>query len=141
MQTPDVNSAKKIMNEANYLVNACNIVVDKIVLSSGSKTAVLPNIYGKQKPYLQKLALIYLVNKWQVQNKNIDKEIQDNMVAIENGLTALVNSPENTDVINAILKVQQSEWAFVKKSFENKKGTAMLGSIFSSINMMIKDFD
>jgi ribosomal protein L6P/L9E len=82
-----------------------------------------------------------LVNKWQVQNKNIDKEIQDNMVAIENGLTALVNSLENTDEINAILKVQQSEWAFVKKSFENKKGTAMLGSIFSSINMMIKDFD
>jgi ribosomal protein L6P/L9E len=141
MQTPNVDSAKKIMNESNYVVNACNILVDKIVLSSASKTAVLPNICGKQKPYLQKLALIYLVNKWQVQNKNIDKEIQDNMVAIENGLTALVKSLENTDEINAILKVQQSEWAFVKKSFENKKGTAMLGSIFSSINMMIKDFD
>lgn len=141
MQTPDVDSAEKIMNEANYLVNACNIVVDKIVLASGLKTAVLPNMCGKQRSYAQKLALLFFADKWQVPYKNIDKEIQENIVAFENGLTALANSPENTDEINAILKFQQSEWAFVKKSFENKEGTAMLGSIFSSTNMMLKDFD
>jgi hypothetical protein len=141
MVAPEVETVDKIIVEANNLMNACNIVVDKIIATSGSKAAVLPNLCGKQRLYSQKIAMLFFAEKWGVSYKTLNKDFDDTVAAYETGLNALVNIPENTDEINAILKFQLSEWAFLKKSFELKAGTTMTASIFSSTNIIFKDFD
>jgi len=141
LSTPNIETADKIMTDANNLMNASNIVVTKIVAESGAKTAVLPNICGRQRMFSQKIAMLYIANSWGVNYKNLEKELEETIIAFDGGLNTLVTTPENTDDINKILKFQQSEWAFLRKSFTLKDVHSMPATIFSSTNMILKDFD
>lgn len=141
LSTPDLESAEKIIVDANNLMNACNVVVDKIVASSGSKTAQLPNICGKQRMFSQKIAMYYIAYSWGVRSKNLEKDLGDAITGFDGGLNTLVAAPENTDEINKILKFQQSEWAFLKKTFNLKEAHSMPANVYSSTNMILKDFD
>ncbi len=139
--TPNPDDAATIMNDANTLTAACNVVVDKIVASSGLKTAVLPNICGKERMFSQKLAVLYLANYWKVPYGNLNKELSETMSNYELNLNMLISSATNTDEINTILKLQREEWTFLKKSFDLNTENVMPGSVFSSTNLMMKNFE
>jgi nitrate/nitrite-specific signal transduction histidine kinase len=141
LSTPDVETAGVVITDANNLMNACNVVTERIVASSGIKTAILPNISGKQRMYSQKIAMLYIANHWGVNYKTLSKELDDAINSFDDALTILVNTPENTDDINKILKFQQSEWKFLQKSFDLKEVHSLPATIFSSTNMILKDFD
>jgi nitrate/nitrite-specific signal transduction histidine kinase len=139
--TSNPEDAATIMNDANALTTACNIVVEKILSTSGLKTAVLPNICGKERMFSQKLAVLYLANYWNVPYGNLSKELSETMANYELNLNMLINSSTNTDEINTILKLQREEWTFLKKSFDLNSENLMPASVFSSTNLMLKNFD
>lgn len=139
--TPAIDDASSLITEANNLVNACNIVVDKFVANTTSKSAILPNICGRQRLLSQKLGMLYLAKYWQVPHQGLNKEMNETLLNYENGLTSLVNSAENTDEINSILKLQQSEWNFTKKSFDIDSEKMSPTSVYSSTNLMTRNFD
>ena len=139
--TPSVDQANTIISQCNNLVNACSIVVDKFVASTVSKTAALPNVCGKQRLYSQKLAMLYLAKYWQVSYSGLNKDLAETLVNYENGLTSLLNASENTDEINTILKLQQTEWSYTKKSFDLDAEKMSPTSVYSSANLMARNFD
>ena len=139
--TPTLEQANNIISDANNLVNACSIVVDKFVSNSNLKTAMLPNICGRQRLYSQKLAMLYLAKYWQVSRPELNKELSETLVNYENGLKYLLSAAENTDDIKTILKLQQTEWAYTKKSFEFNSEKMSPTSVYSSANLMTKNFD
>ena len=141
LSTPDIDNAATIINDANNLTNACNLVVDKIVAESNSKKAILPNICGRQRMLSQRMALIYTAYAWQVGSKTLAKDLQNTMDEFQKGLTTLIESPENTDEINTILRLQTSEWDFLKSSFDLNNSRLSPTQIFSSTNLVLKNFD
>ena len=141
LTTPDVENAASVISDANNLTNACNVVVEKIVSESNSKKAVLPNICGRQRMLSQRLALIYSAYAWQVNSKTLPKDLQNTIDEFQKGLTTLIESPENTDEINTILRLQATEWDFLKNTFDLNSGRLSPTQVFSSTNLVMKNFD
>ena len=141
LSTPDVDLAATVIADANNLTNACNIVVEKIVASSNSKKAPLPNICGRQRMLSQKMALLYAAYAWQVPYKNLNKELDTAINDFQVGLTTLQDNDNNTDEIKTILKLQASEWDFLKSSFDLNKERLTPVQVFSSTNLVMKNFD
>ena len=140
--SPSVDQSSAIITDAYNLMNACNVVAEKFVISTNSKTAVLPNICGKQRMYAQKLGMLYLAKFWRIPYNNLDKDLKETIDNYETGLESLVTADENTEDINTILNLQKSEWNFIKKSFEGDgKSALMPASIFNSTNLMTRNFD
>ena len=139
--TPALDDASSLITEANNLVNACNIVVDKFVANTTTKSAILPNICGRQRLLSQKLGMLYLAKYWQVPHPGLNKDMNETILNYENGLVSLINSVENTEEINSILKLQQSEWNFTKKSFDIDAEKMSPTSVYSSTNLMTRNFD
>ena len=141
ISVPELNNAPNIIKKSCELMNACNDVVEKIQNYSGVKAALLPNICGKQRMLSQRLALLYVANYWQVPYKNTDQDTEDAINNFEKSLTTLIDAKENTPDIDVVLRRQQSEWEFLKKSFDFKNNNLLPGSINSSTNLMVKDFN
>ena len=140
--SPNVDQSTEIINETNNLVNACNVVVDKFLISTNSKTAILPNICGKQRLFSQKLGMLYLAKIWRIPYPNLDKDLKETIANYENGLDSLLSANENTESIITILKLQQSEWVYLKKSFDTEnKSNIMPASVYNSTNLMTRNFD
>ena len=140
--SPNVDQSTDIINETYNLVNACNVVVERFLISTNSKTAILPNICGKQRLYAQKLGMLYLAKIWRIPYNNLDKDLKETIANYETGLESLLKADENTESINTILKLQQSEWVYIKKSFDTEnKSTIMPASVYNSTNLMTRNFD
>ena len=138
--TPTIENSKKIIADANNLTTACNIVSERIVSTSGAQSATLTNICDTQRLFIQKITVYYMPLFWEVSYKNLTKEINDATTNYEIGLTALSNSPQNNDGINKIMKFQQSEWQFFKKTFDLKEEKMSSASIFGCTNLIWKEF-
>jgi hypothetical protein len=63
------------------------------------------------------------------------------LVNYESGLTSLLQYAENIEEINTILKLQQSEWNFTKKSFDADAEQMAPVLVYSSANLMTRNFD
>ncbi|MBC7641767.1 MAG: type IV pili methyl-accepting chemotaxis transducer N-terminal domain-containing protein [Flavobacterium sp.] len=141
LSTPDIDTAASVIIDANNLTNACNVVVEKIVASSNSKKAPLPNICGRQRMLSQRMAMLYAAYSWQVPYKNLTKDLDTTINDFQVGLTTLTDNDNNTDEIKTILRLQISEWDFLKSSFDLNKQRLTPVQIFSSTNLVMKNFD
>jgi hypothetical protein len=139
--TPSLDMAPSIMAQANNLVNACSVVVDKYLANAAIKVAVLPNVCGKQRLYAQKIGMLYLAKFWGVESPTLKRDLNETLVNYESGLTSLLQYAENIEEINTILKLQQSEWNFTKKSFDADAEQMAPVLVYSSANLMTRNFD
>lgn len=139
--TPSLDMAPNIILQANNLVNACSVVVDKYVANAGVKIAVLPNVCGKQRLFAQKIGMLYLAKFWGAESPTLKRDLNETLVNYEAGLTSLLQYAENTEEINTILKLQQSEWNFTKKSFDADAEQMAPVLVYSSANLMTRNFD
>ena len=140
-ETSTKDDASGVISEAYNLLNSCNVVVDKLVVSNGGKLATLQNICGKQRALSQKLGLLYIAKVWQVPYSTLGKELNETLTTFENSLSLLTLAPENTEEINTILKLQQSEWNFTKKSFDINAEKLSPISVYSSTNLMTRNYE
>jgi nitrate/nitrite-specific signal transduction histidine kinase len=139
---PELDKANLIMSEANKLVNACNTVVEKIQNNNiNTKGVKLPNLCGRQRLLLQRIATLYVAKYWEVKYYDLSTELNKTIIEFDTNLNVLLAIPENTIEIATMLKFQQSEWAFLKKTFDPSITDLKPASIFSSTNLMVKDFN
>jgi Type IV pili methyl-accepting chemotaxis transducer N-term len=138
---PDIVNAEVIISDANLLTYACNSVVEKIQVLNPSAigNAKMTNICGKQRLNLQRISMLYMAKTWGVGYTNLEKDFKEAFNSFDANLIFLNNNKDNTPEITNSLKFQQSEWEFLKKSFENTN--LKPGNIYSSTNLMTKDFD
>lgn len=137
---PQIANAESVIFDSKKLVNACNVVVEKIVLDyPTTANAMLVNNCGKQRMLLQKIAMLYLAKSWGVDYSLLDRDIKDTIIALDTNLTMQTSAKENTAELITSLTFQKEEWAFLKNTFNSDVIKAT--NIYSSTNLMVKDFD
>nr|WP_315196235.1 hypothetical protein [uncultured Flavobacterium sp.] len=136
---PESGKALDIMNAANALSNACNIVLQKIeATSSNTKAIKVFNTCGNQRSDLHRFAMLYTAKYWGTPYPDLNKELAQCQANIDNNIATLMTVPENTTEINNLLKFQLSEWMFLKKSLGDLSNLKP-GTVYSSSKLMIKD--
>lgn len=138
--TPDISQATTIIKNANDLLTISEIVVQKLQANNNNKGAKLTNECGRQRMYLQRMAMLYTAKYWEVPYTNLNKELSESIEGFESGINNLLVTSENTVEIKELLKFQKSEWDFLKKSFDNLNNLKP-ASIYSSTALMAKDFN
>jgi nitrate/nitrite-specific signal transduction histidine kinase len=141
IETPVAENALVVIADAGILVNACNNVVEKIMSTSGSKIVMVPNMCGRQRMLSQKMAVFYLAAYWKLPYPNLSKELSETMANFDTGLSYLLSAEINNEETTSILKLQQGEWEFLKKSLNINTENLSPGSIYSSTNLLLKNFD
>ncbi|MEO8237873.1 MAG: type IV pili methyl-accepting chemotaxis transducer N-terminal domain-containing protein [Flavobacterium sp.] len=136
--TPDISQATTIIKNANDLLTISEIVVQKLQVNN--KGAKLTNECGRQRMYLQRIAMLYTAKYWEVPYTNLNKDLSDSIEGFESGINTLLATSENTVEIKELLKFQKSEWDFLKKSFDDLNNLKP-ASVFSSTALMAKDFN
>lgn len=141
--TPDLDNATDIITESTNLMKACNVVLDKIIEknASNNKIAKLTAICGKERQNLQRISMLYTAKFWGVNYNVLDRELNEATTNFESTLITLISAPENTPEINTILKFQQSEWTYLKTTFDSENKDLKPSSVCSSTNLMFKDFN
>jgi len=137
--TPDISQATTIIKNSNDLLTISEIVVQKLQ-ANNNKGAKLINECGRQRMYLQRIAMLYTAKYWEVPYTNTNKELSESIESFENGINILLTTSENTTEIKELLKFQKSEWDFLKKSFDDLNNLKP-ASVFSSTALMAKDFN
>ena len=138
-ETPSADAALKVIEDANSLLVLSNALSEKIVSQSGLKSANLVNVSGKQRMYIQRASVFYLANYLKL-SKDYTNQMKETITGFESGLTTLSTAPENTEDLNTLIKLQQQEWVFFKKSILNQSNM-LPTSVFSSSNLMVREFD
>lgn len=141
--TPNLDDANFIISESTNLMKACNVVVEKLISNSTAlnKGLRLPNICGKQRLNLQRISMLYTAKSWGVNYSGLEKDLNESINSFDSILSTLLVTPENTPEINTMLKFQQSEWSFLKTTFDVNSTTLKPSSVYSSTNLMFKDFN
>lgn len=138
-EEPSSNAAIKVIEDANSLLTLANSLTEKIVTQSGLKSGTLVNMSGKQRMNIQRISVFYLANYLKL-SKDYSSQMKETISNFESSLNNLLLATENTEEINTLLKLQQQEWAFFKKSIMNQNNM-LPASVFSSSNLMVKEFD
>jgi nitrate/nitrite-specific signal transduction histidine kinase len=139
--TPDVNEASALINDATVLMNACNVVVEKIQEFGEVKTAKLTNVSGRQRMLSQRLALLYTAYYWKVPFPNLIKIFELTESEFEENLKYLSTESEKYPEIAEILAKTKSMWAFSKTGFDLKSNKLMPSVIFVTTNTMTNEFN
>ncbi len=139
---PDANNALQIINDGLILVKACNLVSEKIQpFGEITNSDKLPNISGKERMNLQRIAKLYAIKNWGISNYDVDKKITETLGSFEICLSTLYNTKENTLQINNLLQNQVCELEDLRKLCEMNTRNSEFQSIIAKTNKMTIEFD
>lgn len=99
-QAPDKEKVVQLQNELDSLLGACHNATQLIAASSGVTSSDIINISGRQRMLSQRLAALYMMKVWGVEDTQFRKKLNTAMEEFTQAQTTLLASQHNTQEIN-----------------------------------------
>lgn len=104
--------AARLLYLNDDLLHAAHKVVQQLQDLSGSNTARLVNIAGRQRMLSQRVVKFYMLQEWGFDTPTIQDELRIAQDAFADALTRLMAAPENTPVIRKELEEAELQWTW-----------------------------
>ena len=138
--TPDREKVGVLQEDLEKLLKESNHLTELFAKATGVNAGEIINISGRQRMLSQRMAGLYMLKVWKVDDKKFKEKMNASMDLFRDSLKKLKESKLNTDEINALLlKVEKS---FMFFEMMNKSSKAFIPAlIYKKSNDILKNMN
>jgi len=138
--TPTQENLEKFQEDIDALLKVSHEVTDLFVQSCGHAHAKIVNLSGRQRMLSQRMASLYMLKVWGVDDKEFESKMRESMKDFKEALSALQSFPLNTEEINQRLKKVERSFMFFE--IMNRSSTKFIPTlIYKKSNEILEDMN
>jgi nitrate/nitrite-specific signal transduction histidine kinase len=139
-QPPSKEKAGKMQEDLEALLKQSNEAVGLFAKQTGKESGEIINISGRQRMLSQRMASLYMLKVWGVDDPEFKKKMTASMKLFKDSLERLKASSMNTPKITALL--QKAEKSFKFFEIMNKSNSKFIPAlIYKKSNEILKDMN
>jgi len=119
-EVPTKEQVEKLQIDLDALLKAADATTKLFAKNSGSSAGETVNKAGRQRMLSQRMASLYMLKVWNVQDPQFETKLNDAMNLFKVSLEELEKSELNTDEITALLKKVKRSFQFFEMMSRSK---------------------
>ena len=137
---PTKENAAKMQQDLEALLKQANEAVGLFAKQTGKESGVIINISGRQRMLSQRLASLYMLKVWGVEDPEFKKKMDDTMTLFKNSLDKLTASPLSTPEIKTYLDKAKRSFMFFE-IMNKSKSKFIPALIYKKSNDILKNMN
>jgi len=114
-QEPTLKVCKTLCDDLDTLLVQSDDIVQMIKKESGSKSGEIVDISGKQRMLSQRIAGLYILSMWAVNNDSYQKKLDQAMAAFKVSMQTLKQYEKNNPEINTLIAEVERSYTYLEK--------------------------
>lgn len=139
--SPDIKKAAQLQKDLDSLLAACHKTTELIVKASTASTSNIVNISGRQRMLSQRLASLYMMKVWGVDDPEFENKLNNALDEFKKAQDVLLKSKLNTPEINAGLAKVKKTFMWFDIMGRSKSGKYVPSIISKSSDKILNDMN
>lgn len=140
-ETPSKDKVATLQKDLDRLLKAAHKSTGLIVKATGTASGEIINTAGRQRMLSQRMASLYMLKVWEVNDAKFDTKLSLAMEEFETAHKTLLASSLNTDEINVLLKKSGKSFMFFKMMGSGKSKKFIPSLINRSANKILTNMN
>ena len=139
-KTPNTADAAKLQSDLEKLLKISDDVTKSFAAQSHSSTGEIINISGRQRMLSQRMASLYMLKTWGIQDPQFQKKLKESMQLFKTSLEKLLHYDKNTPQIKTLLQKAKRDFMFFE-IMGRSKSKFIPALIYKKSNEILKNMN
>jgi len=141
MKKPTREGATRLLKLDDELLSKTDSVVIQLQSESGTKSAKIVNVSGRQRMLTQRIAKYYLSNAWEVRREDDTSHMELAVQDFKNAMQELKAYEKNSGAVTKMLNLVDANWAMFERNYSENNGEYIPLLVSISSNTILTTMD